>query len=84
MPLRVVSAFSVALYGMFLACIMPEARKNRIVAVLIVISFLLSYLASRLTIFSSISSGTKTIILTVVIASVAAILFPHPTEEDYD
>ncbi|SCZ77447.1 AzlC family ABC transporter permease [Pseudobutyrivibrio xylanivorans] len=84
MPLRLVSAFSVALYGMFLACIMPEARKHRIVAVLIIISFVLSYIASRVSLFAGISSGTKTIILTVVIASIAAIAFPHPEEEDDD
>ncbi len=84
MPLRVVSALSVALYGMFLACIMPEARKHRIVSVLIAISFALSYIASRLPIFSNISNGTKTIILTIVIASAAAILFPHPEAEDDD
>lgn len=84
MPLRVVSAFSVALYGMFLACIMPEARKHRVVAVLIIISFVLSYVANKLTIFSNISAGTKTIILTVVIATFAAILFPHPEVEDDD
>ena len=84
MPIRVVSAFSVALYGMFLACIMPEARKHRVVAVLIIISFVLSYVANKLTIFSNISAGTKTIILTVVIATFAAILFPHPEVEDDD
>jgi predicted branched-subunit amino acid permease len=84
MPLRLVSALSVALYGMFLACIMPEARKHRIVAVLIIISFVLSYIASRVSLFAGISSGTKTIILTVVIASIAAIAFPHPEEEDDD
>lgn len=84
MPVRLVSAFSVALYGMFLACIMPEGRNHRIVAVLIAISFVLSYIASRLFVFADISSGTKTIILTVVIASVAAIVFPHPEVEDDD
>ena len=84
MPIRVVSAFSVALYGMFLACIMPEARKHRVVAVLIIISFVLSYVANKLIIFSNISAGTKTIILTVVIATFAAILFPHPEVEDDD
>ena len=84
MPTRLVSALSVALYGMFLACIMPEARKHKIVAGLIIISFVLSYIASRASIFAGISSGTKTIILTVVIASVAAIAFPHPEEEDDD
>ena len=84
MPVRLVSAFSVALYGMFLACIMPEARKHRVVATLILISFVLSYIANRLSAFAGISAGTKTIILTVVIASVAAIVFPHPQEEDDD
>ncbi|MBR4707532.1 MAG: AzlC family ABC transporter permease [Pseudobutyrivibrio sp.] len=84
MPVRAVSALSVALYGMFLACIMPEARKHTIVAVLIAISFVLSYVASTLPVLDGISSGTKTIILTIVIASVAAILFPHPEVEDDD
>ncbi|MCR5416336.1 MAG: AzlC family ABC transporter permease [Pseudobutyrivibrio sp.] len=84
MPVRIVSALSVALYGMFLACIMPEARKHNIVAALIIVSFILSYIANRAAIFSGISSGTKTIILTVVIASAAAILFPHPEVEDDD
>ena len=84
LPGRLVSALSVALYGMFLACIMPEARRHRIVAVLIVISFVLSYIANEATVFASISSGTKTIILTVLIAAVAAIVFPHPEVEDDD
>ena len=84
LPGRLVSALSVALYGMFLACIMPEARRHRIVAVLIVISFVLSYIANEAAVFASISSGTKTIILTVLIAAVAAIVFPHPEVEDDD
>ena len=84
LPGRLVSALSVALYGMFLACIMPEARRHRIVAVLIIISFLLSYIANEAAVFASISSGTKTIILTVLIAAVAAIVFPHPEVEDDD
>ena len=32
LPLRAVSALSVGLYGMFIACIIPEGRKNKIVA----------------------------------------------------
>ena len=80
LPLRLVSAFSVALYGMFLACIMPAARKNRVIAITIAVCFLLSYLATVLPVISEISSGTRTIILTVVIAAVVAILFPHVEE----
>ncbi len=84
MPTRLVSALSVALYGMFLACIMPEGRKHKFVAGLIFVSFVLSYVATKAPLLSDVSSGTKTIILTVVIASVAAIVFPHPEVEDDD
>ena len=80
LPLRVVSALSVALYGMFLAIIIPPARKDKVVAALVVISFALSFAGSYLPVVSSMSSGTRTIILTVVISSAAAILFPRKTE----
>lgn len=76
LPLRLVSAFSVALYGMFLAVIIPPARKSKIIAGLIVISFICSYLAGKLTVFSGISDGTRTIILTAAISIGAAVLFP--------
>lgn len=81
LPGRVVSALSVALYGMFLAVIVPPVKKEKIIGVIIVICFALSYAFNRLSVFDGISSGTKTIILTVVISSVVAILFPKKEEE---
>jgi len=84
LPIRLVSAFSVALYGMFLAVIIPPARKSKIVAGLIIISFVLSYLAATLPVVSELSEGTRTIILTVVIASLAAIVFPVPVQNDVE
>ncbi len=84
MPVRVVSALSVALYGMFLACIVPESRRHKLIGALIIISFVLSYIFNILPVFAGISGGTKTIILTIVIASAAAIIFPHPEVEDDD
>ena len=84
LPLRVVSALSVALYGMFLAIIIPPARKDRIVAVLVVISFVLSFLCSYLPGISALSEGTRTILLTVVISGAAAVLFPVRQEENED
>ena len=80
LPQRLVSAFSVALYGMFLAIIIPPARKDKVIAVLIAICFAASYLASALPVFAGISSGTRTIILTVAISAAAALLFPKETE----
>ena len=84
LPLRVVSALSVALYGMFLAIIIPPARKNRIVAALVVISFVLSFACEYLLGISALSGGTRTIILTVVISAAAAVLFPVKQEADHE
>lgn len=80
LPSSIVSALSVALYGMFLAIIIPPSRKNKTVLVLVMISFLSSYLCTILPVISSISSGTRIIILTVVISLIAAII--KPIKED--
>ena len=76
LSLRIVSALSVALFGMFLWVIIPPAKKNRIVGGLVLASFALSSLASILPGIASCSSGTRTIILTVLIAGIGAALFP--------
>ena len=83
LPLRAVSALSVALYGMFLAIIIPPARKNKVIAALVTISMVSSYIFSRLPVISDISSGIRTIILTVAIAGIAAILFPVKEETNH-
>ena len=74
LPPSVVSALSVALYGMFLAIIIPPSHKDKVVGVAVISSFVLSYFSSIF--FSDISAGTRTIILTVLIAGVAAIIRP--------
>ena len=81
LPLRIVSALRVALYGRFLAIIIPPARKNRIVAALVLLSFALSFACNYLPGVSALSDGTRTIILTVVISAAAAVLFPVKQEE---
>lgn len=81
LPPRAVSALSVGLYGMFLAVIVPPARKSRVVLALVLLSFAASFLASRWGLLAAVSSGVKTIVLTVAIALAAAILFPVGEEE---
>lgn len=81
LPTRIVSALSVALYGMFIAIIIPPARKSRVLAGLVLISFALSFIFSVLPLVSSLSEGNRTIILTVLISAVAAFLFPVKEEE---
>lgn len=83
LPARVVSALSVALFGMFLAIIIPPAKKSRVVGGCVAVSFAASGLCTVLPFISTLSEGTRTIILTVVIASAAALLFPvKDTPED--
>ena len=82
LPLRVVSALSVALYGMFLAIIIPPARKDRVVAALVLLSFVLSFACSYLPGVAALSDGTRTILLTVLISGAAAVLFPVPAQEE--
>ncbi len=76
LPANVVSALSVGLYGMFIAVIVPPARHNRIIAGIIVISMAASCLFTYVPLLSHISSGTRIIILTIVISFIAAKLFP--------
>lgn len=76
LPGRILSALNVALYGMFIAVIIPPAKNNKIIAVLISISMLLSLMFTKLPLLKLISPGFRIIILTLLIAGVAAILFP--------
>lgn len=84
LPVRAVSALSVALYGMFLAIIIPPAKKSRIVAALVAISFALSFVCGYLPGIRNLSEGTRTILLTVLISGVAAVLFPVKEEDEND
>lgn len=84
LPMRIVSALGVGLYGMFLAIIIPPARKNKVIAGIVIISFILSLAFAKLPIISGISSGMRVIILTVVISLAAAILFPVKEDEEND
>ena len=76
LPERLISALSIALFGMLLAVIIPPAKANKIIAGLIVISMVLSLVFADLPILASISSGVKIIILTILIAGIAAFVFP--------
>ena len=80
LPARIVSALSVALFGMFIAVIIPPARKDKAVLGAVAVSFACSYAAVKLPYISDLSQGNRTILLTVVIAAVFAVLFPRKTE----
>ena len=82
LPARLLSALNVALYGMFLAVVIPPARENRILAGVILISMALSALFSWLPALNGLSSGTVIIVLTILIAGGAAWLCPVKEDEE--
>lgn len=87
LPYRVVSALSVGLYGMFIAVFIPPARKDNVVAALVAVCFVASFAAEHLPLISQLSSGVRIILLTVILALAAAVLFPvdpSPQQEAVD
>lgn len=76
LPARVVSALSVALYGMFIAIIVPPAKKNITIMIAVIISFVTSYLCTILPVIKNLSAGNRTIILTVLISAAIALIKP--------
>ena len=82
LPVSVVSALSVALYGMFVAIIIPASKQNKIVGGVVIASFLASFAVSETPFFDSMSDSMKISLLTVLIAGIAAALFPVKDESD--
>ncbi|NBH72599.1 branched-chain amino acid ABC transporter permease [Clostridiaceae bacterium] len=76
LPARAMSAMGVALYGMFLAIVIPPAKKSRIIAGVVVGSMAVSALFAGMPGLKQISSGFQVIILTILISGAAAVLFP--------
>lgn len=76
LPSFVISALGVAIYGMFLAIIIPPARQNRAVLLVVLSAMGLSFLFSILPVLNRITSGFVIIITTVTVAGIAAWLRP--------
>lgn len=83
LPVWAVNGLSVAMYGMFLAIVIPPVHTNRFIGLLVAVSMAASGLFSVLPYLSRISSGFRVIILTVLIAGIASVLKPVSEEEAF-
>lgn len=81
LPPSLTSALSVALYGMFLAVVIPASRESRAVAAVVAVSMAASLVFDLVPLLAGIAGGTKIIILTVGIAALAAVIRPVAEEE---
>ncbi|MCQ2512761.1 MAG: AzlC family ABC transporter permease [Lachnospiraceae bacterium] len=82
LPNFIISALSVAIYGMFLAIIIPPAKKNRTLVWVIVLAIALSTAFKYIPGLNKVSSGFAIIIVTVLVAALAAWLRPIKEEEE--
>ena len=70
------TALGIAIYGMFLAIILPPARKERPVRVVVLLAVAMSLMFRYLPVLNQVSSGFVIIICAVAASTVGALLFP--------
>lgn len=76
LPESITSALGIAIYGMFVAIVVPETKKRRATAVCVGIAIALSCLFSYLPALSAIPSGFTVIICAVIASALMAFLAP--------
>lgn len=84
MPGFLASALSVAIYGMFLAVIIPPAKKHRAVLKVVVGAMAVSTLFACTPVLDKVSSGFVIIITTLAVAGMAAYFCPIEDGEEED
>lgn len=76
LPERIMSALSLAIYGMFIAIVVPEMKKSRPVICVVILSVILSCAFYYIPILTKVSNGLSITICAVSAASFGALLFP--------
>jgi predicted branched-subunit amino acid permease len=84
LPESLSSAMGIALYGMFIAIIVPPAKKSKTVLVIVMISVFIMCVFKYIPVFVVISPGFRIIIATALGAGIGAFLFPDKEEVKED
>ncbi len=82
LPTFIMSALGIAIYGMFLAIIIPPAKADRYVLYAVLLAMALSACFYYIPLLKQVSSGFVIIIVTVVVSGIFAFLRPIPEEEE--
>ncbi|MBU5452506.1 AzlC family ABC transporter permease [Pseudoflavonifractor sp. MSJ-30] len=81
LPEAIRTALGVMLYGMFIAIVIPPAKKERPVLAAVLIALVCSCLLDWVPVFEKVSAGIGIVICTVLVAGICAALFPISEEE---
>ena len=82
LPHRLMSALGLAIYGMFVAIVIPEIKKSQPVIMVVAIALICSCLFRYVPALSEVSSGTSITICAIFAAVIGAILFPVKEENN--
>ena len=80
LPASLTDAMGIALYGMFIAIIIPPARENKSVLLAVILAIVASYAFTYLPLLSIFSGGWSIIIITVAVSALMAWLYPIQEE----
>lgn len=80
LPERIAAAMGIALYGMFIAIVVPPAAKNKNILISAVMAICVSVIFHFAPFLKSISDGWVIIIVTIAVSAICATLFPVKEE----
>ena len=80
LPLGVRAALGVMLYGMFIAIVVPQARKEKPVLLGVVLALIFSCLFTWVPVLKDVSAGLAIVICTVAAAAICAVVCPVEEE----
>lgn len=78
LPKPITDALGIAIYGMFIAIILPPFRRSREIRVVVLIAVALSCLMTFLPLFGAITTGFRIILCAVAASALGAWLLPPP------
>ena len=81
LPPMVTAALGLAIYGMFVAIVVPAAKKEKATALCVAIAIALSCAFKYIPLLTKVPTGFTVIICSVIAAAILAVVAPIKTEE---
>lgn len=82
LPAIIISALGVAIYGMFVAIVVPVAKKQKNVLFCVLVAIFLSCLFKYMSVLNTVPDGFVIIICAVIASMVFSFVSPIPVKED--
>ncbi len=82
LPPMVTAALGLAIYGMFIAIVVPVAKKEKATALCVAIAIALSCAFKYIPLLTKVPTGFTVVICSVIAAAILAVVAPIKTEEE--